>query len=339
MISVVMSAYNAAAFLRPAVESILNQTYVDFEFIIVDDGSTDETISIARNYAQLDKRIRLIQVKHAGISGARNAGAEASKYPWIAAMDADDIALPHRLSRQMAAAAADPDVVAWGSDVCHLTPRGRIISINRNGAKTREEFDMLRRKGDICSLIHPTALLKKDVFYKAGMYNPSFQQGEDADLFDRMATFGPLLTISEPLLLCRMHSGSLSMTSFFKQRQISAFVIKRHEKRLAGLPPYDFDTYMADLGRRSYIARMIDYLSVASVFYYRSAGVCYADSKLFKAAVFLGLCAVLRPSHTSSRLWQQRLSPAARRVLKTVTTSGGITASLPVTPPDNAARR
>ncbi len=118
MISVVIGAYNAERYIARAVESMLAQTYTDFELIAVDDGSTDRTAAILRSCAARDARVRVIEAAHQGISGAANRGIAAARQAWIARMDADDIALPHRLERQLAAAAAAPEVVLWGAGPC-----------------------------------------------------------------------------------------------------------------------------------------------------------------------------------------------------------------------------
>ncbi len=131
MITVIMAAYNAANFIAYAIESILNQSFANWELIVIDDGSTDNTIEIIKNYIQLDQRVRLIQSQHIGVCQARNIGIQSAKYSWIAIMDADDIALPQRLEKQINAAIANPDVVAWGSYVQHISPTGNILSLQK----------------------------------------------------------------------------------------------------------------------------------------------------------------------------------------------------------------
>src|SRR3954447_7753370 len=103
-VSVLMPCYNAERFLPEAIQSILDQTFRDFEFVIVDDGSTDNTRNVLRMFAEGDDRIRVIDNDHGGISGALNRGIQECRGEWIARMDGDDIALPDRLEKQIAAA-------------------------------------------------------------------------------------------------------------------------------------------------------------------------------------------------------------------------------------------
>ncbi|HKX28131.1 MAG TPA: glycosyltransferase family A protein, partial [Blastocatellia bacterium] len=124
MISVVMPVYNGSAYLSQAIESIRWQTFRDFEMLIVDDGSTDNTAEIALQHAEQDKRIRVIFGNHEGDAAARNLAGQEAKYPWIAMMDADDVALPTRFEKQLAAVQANPQIAALGTAVYHMTASG-----------------------------------------------------------------------------------------------------------------------------------------------------------------------------------------------------------------------
>ena len=161
MISVVMPAYNASSFIAEAIESILHQTFREFELIIVDDGSSDDTVEIIKHYANSDQRIRLIQAEHGGICHALNIGIEASNYSWIARMDADDISLPQRFEKQMNAVDSNPNVVVWGTYVNHISSKGKILSIQQQGPLTEQEFYELKDAGEIPFVIHPTILRTK----------------------------------------------------------------------------------------------------------------------------------------------------------------------------------
>jgi len=109
-----MSVFNGERYLREAIDSILQQTFVDFEFIIIDDGSTDSSASIMSSYA--DRRIRVIRQKNRGLSAALNVGLKAAEGRYIARMDADDVSLPHRFGRQYLFLETHPQCVAVGSN-------------------------------------------------------------------------------------------------------------------------------------------------------------------------------------------------------------------------------
>src|SRR4051794_4532921 len=110
-VSIVMPVYNGAAYVAEAVRSILGQTFEDFEFIIVDDGSTDRTPRILHEYERMDRRVRVISRPNTGIVGALNDGVAAAEAPLIARMDADDVSTPQRLHRQVEYLSEHPEVV------------------------------------------------------------------------------------------------------------------------------------------------------------------------------------------------------------------------------------
>ncbi len=133
MISVAMPAYNSERYVGEAIESILTQTYSDFEFIVVDDGSTDGTLNVIESYAKRDGRIRVLRQANCGPSRARNRAVEESCCDWIAFVDHDDIARPQRLERQVEASRAKPQVVIWGTDVCEIGPAGQVLTMIQVG--------------------------------------------------------------------------------------------------------------------------------------------------------------------------------------------------------------
>src|SRR5205823_4798077 len=124
VISVVMPVYNAASYVADAVKSIMAQTFDDFEFIAVNDGSTDRSEAILNEFARADRRIRVISRANTGIVGALNDGIAAAEAELIARMDADDVSSPQRLQRQLAYMQAHPECVALGGRVIGTDPYG-----------------------------------------------------------------------------------------------------------------------------------------------------------------------------------------------------------------------
>jgi glycosyltransferase involved in cell wall biosynthesis len=317
MISVVMPAYNAARFIGEAVESILNQTWRELELLVIDDGSTDRTVEIVRGYAARDARVRVIESAHGGISRARNKGMELARYPWVAVMDADDVALPHRFERQLQAAAAEPQVVAWGAYVYHINSRGERLSLGKLGPTTVEEFRAYRAQGMDVNMHHPTALLRRDVCLEVGGYNPELAACVDFDLFDRLAAHGPIVIIPEPLLLYRLHLQSVTMSRFFTQRRVMRYVTARCQARLAGEREPSLEEFNAAYRRLPLWRRGRQLIDERSFYYYRLAGILYGEGQYARATAALGLSTLLKPGYVFPRLWKHKFSPEARRWLKT----------------------
>jgi glycosyltransferase involved in cell wall biosynthesis len=313
VISVVMPIFNGQRFVAQAMDSLLAQTFRDFEVIAVDDGSTDESPAILRRYAMADPRVRIIQSDHSGISAALNRGIEAATRPWIARIDADDVALPDRFAKQLTAAAANPSVVVWGSYAQHIDAAGKVLGISRTGPTSEDEFHRLREVGEDVYVIHPTSMLRRDVVAKVGGYDGQFNFCEDFELFDRMAEHGPIVALPEPLLLYRIHATSISMQRFFTMRRFANFVRARQKARLAGRV-LTYEQFEQDARKRSLVFRAAGALHTSSGFYYRKSGLAAAEGAKLKAAAFLAASTVMNPAYAIPRVWNQVVSAKLHRL-------------------------
>jgi glycosyltransferase involved in cell wall biosynthesis len=316
MISVVMSAYNASEFIAEAIESVLNQTFQQLELIVVDDGSTDNTVEIIRCYLELDQRVKLIQNTHVGICHARNTGIQASKYPWIAILDADDIALKDRFETQIKAASSNPKVVVWGSYIQHINTKGEILTLQKQGPTSEEEYHNLIKSKELPFVVHSTVMLKKEILLQAGLYDLKFPLAQDLELISRMALYGPILAIPKPLVLYRVHSQSASMQKFFTQQLYARWIIARHQARLVDTKIPEYEDFIAQESQKSLLLRWSQDLRLAGQFWYRKAGLSIADQQYLQGSVYLTMAIALHPSYSVPRVWKQRFSKEARQSLK-----------------------
>lgn len=314
MISVVMPAYNTEAFIAEAIESILKQTYRDFEFIIVDDGSTDRTGEIVRQYAAQDARIQVIEGPHAGASAAMNQGIAAAQREWVAVMHSDDVAMPQRLEKQLAAAQASPEVVVWGTHAYRVAGDGRRLNHFSLGPVDSDEFHALRSQAEIVQVIHPTAFMHRETLNAVGGYDVTVRVGEDVELFDRMALHGEVRTIPEALMDYRFHDSSLAATRYQEMFMFVRYLRARQQHRLDGKPGElsfeDFQTYERSLPawKRFNIRRR-----TTSGMYYRRAGMHYGNKNLLAFVGYLSLAILLAPLRSVSRLWEQMIAPKLRQ--------------------------
>lgn len=311
-----MPAYNASKFIAPAVESIIGQTFQKFELIIVDDGSTDNTREIVSSYIEQDSRIKLILTDHAGVSHARNIGIEASNYDWIAMMDADDIAMPQRLEKQIAAANSNPRAIVWGTYAHHINSRGEILGFIRQGPTTEEEFYDYQKKGEIPFFLNSSGLFKKEILVNVGGYTTEFEIGTDFDLFERLAYYGPMLVIPEPLLLYRIHLQSESMKFFFLQRLSIRYVVKRHRKFIKENKLITYDQFVKAYNNQPLWSRLSRNLHTLGQFLYRKSGCLIGEKKYFLGIVNLLAAIILNPSYSLTGLWKRKFSPEARSMMK-----------------------
>ena len=216
MISVIMPVYNGEKYLREAIESILCQTYSDFEFIILDDGSTDSSLTIIKEYAKMDSRIIFITRKNKGLVATLNEGLELAKGDFIARMDADDISYPERFAKQIQYFANNPELFLVGTNFRNIYEVD--ISDEVKGRKARFEANVNEPinseswRTDIfedIKVLHPTWMVKKELFLKVGNYRE--YDSEDGEFLFRVACNRfPIGKVSEVLLDYRITQTSKS---------------------------------------------------------------------------------------------------------------------------------
>jgi len=236
-ISVIMSVYNGEEYLAEAMDSILNQTLGDFEFVIIDDGSKDRSIEIVQEYAKRDSRIVFEARENAGLPAALNYAARKSKGKYLARMDPDDISMPDRFEKQFAFMEAHPEVACVGSRVTLIEPFG-VPYLNTDHPLTHEEIDRDMLKGIGWSIVHPVAFMRKESLEKAGWYNESYRTSQDFELWLRMAEIGRMANLPEHLLQYRQHLGSANFAKAEQQKKFKVKVLTEAYAR-RGLPPFD----------------------------------------------------------------------------------------------------
>lgn len=235
-VSVLMPVYNAERYVGKAIESILLQTYRDFEFLIIDDGSTDRSLSILRKYEAQDGRIRLVSRPNTGLVGALNEMVGEATGEFLARMDADDVALPRRLECQVSGMLADPGVVALGTRVLLIDPDE--LPICEMCSETHHEaIDEAHLAGSgMLQLCHPSVMMRREAVCRVGLYRDKFACAEDVDLFLRLAEIGRLANLPEVLLHYRMHGTSVGHARNEQQR-LSVERAASEARVRRGLPP------------------------------------------------------------------------------------------------------
>ncbi len=217
LISVCLPAYNAERYVRSAVESVLSQTFGDFELLVIDDGSTDKTAHVLRELAIRDSRIRLASRPNAGLVQTLNELLSQARGTFIARMDADDVSKPARFARQVAYLESHPDCVALGSRCLFIDPEGLPITefVDRY---SHEQIDASLMRPEI-GILHPTVMIRLDALRKVGGYRPDYPHVEDLDLFLRLAELGRLANLPDVLLDYRCHVASVSHRHTLEQSQ------------------------------------------------------------------------------------------------------------------------
>ncbi len=205
-ISVNMAVYNAERHLSVAIESILNQTFTDFEFLIIDDGSTDRSLKILETYAQQDHRIRVTSRGNRGIAKTRNELLRQSQGEFIAVMDADDVAALERFALQVEFLRTHPKVICLGGDYDMIDSQGNLL-YSITVPKHNDEESLLTGSTVIR---HPSAMICRATLLQVGGYDETLKAAIDLDLWLRLGEVGELANLDHMLLKYRVHSNSVS---------------------------------------------------------------------------------------------------------------------------------
>lgn len=209
LVSVIMPAYNAEKYVGQAIESILNQTYKKFEFIIVDDASTDSTLNILKDIRAKDKRIILIQnKKNLGVTKSLNKALELAKGKYIIRMDADDWSYPKRIELQVKLMQDHPDVAVSGSyiEVCDSK-----LGVKYIRKYNIDDTSIRKHLFRYSPFAHPATIWKAEILKKE-RYNEVISVSQDYELYFRVGKLGKFMNLSKPLLKLRVHERSVSTT-------------------------------------------------------------------------------------------------------------------------------
>jgi len=208
LVSVVLPVYNGARYLPAAIASILDQTHRDLELIVIDDGSTDTSRSVAEGYAARDARVRVVSRGNRGLVATLNEGLELARAEFVARMDADDIAEPLRFERQVAYLEAHANCVALGTRVLLIDPDGDAL-MEMIDHREHAAIDQAHLAGGASQICHPSVMMRRSAVARVGGYRERYNTAEDLDLFLRLAEVGELANLAEPLLRYRQHLGSI----------------------------------------------------------------------------------------------------------------------------------
>jgi len=236
-----MPVYNAERYLREAIDSILGQTFTDFEFIIIDDGSTDGSPEIISQYK--DKRIKLVRkARNEGLVSALNLGIELASGKYIARMDADDIALPQRLEKQVAFLDSHPDVAVVGTRAWRFDPAGRIIESMISVTKWEDVHRYLRSSAN--RLIHGSVTMRTDVVRRLGGYRQQFRHAEDIDLWLRILDHAKICNLPDKLMFYRSNPSGVRLTKILEAAHSSAYAFDCYLRRINGLPERTYEDFI-----------------------------------------------------------------------------------------------
>ena len=225
--SVIIPAYNAEKYLKEAIDSIINQTFQDFEVLVINDNSTDNTVNILQSYT--DKRIQILNSQGSGISDALNLGLDSAKGEYIIRMDADDISLPERFEKQIKYLDENPDIAICGSIAQYFNDNSDLLY---NIWQTPSEDKLIKTfLLTTVPLIHPSVIIRKSVLDKYELrYSTIYNGAEDFGLWTKAAKFVKFHNIEEVLLYYRRHNDNATFRNINQGRKAFQEIIRNNYK-------------------------------------------------------------------------------------------------------------
>ena len=231
-VSFLMAVYDGEMYLDEAIQSVLNQTFTDFEFIVINDGSIDETSQIIERYRRLDGRIRAYEQPNRGLVAALNRGLELARGEYVARMDADDISVTERTATQVAFMDAHPEVGICGSWIETFGSGGAVVRRYPADDATIRSWLLFESV-----LAHPSIMMRRELLVKTGLsYDAGSAHAEDYDLWVRAARHMALANIPEVLLRYRLHSQQV-VQKHEAEKLASARLVRLAQLQYLGIRP------------------------------------------------------------------------------------------------------
>ncbi len=243
-ITVLMPVYNAEKYISDAIASVLAQSFTDFELLIINDGSTDETENIIRSF--IDQRIVLVNQNNQGVAAALNNGLQIARAEYIARFDADDICMPQRLQAQYNFLSGHPEYTIVGTDVDYLDMNDEFIFSYNALMYSNEQIQ--QQQFIICPFIHSSVIYRKEAVMNAGGYNIHAHTFEDHLLWPKLLSQGKGCNLPEKLLQVRLNPGSITIDERWRSRRFHQ--IKKQAIQKGDISEKDGEALMAILKKQ-----------------------------------------------------------------------------------------
>ncbi|GJG86374.1 glycosyl transferase [Gemmatimonadetes bacterium T265] len=302
---VVIPAYNAARYLGEAARSALAQTHAALELVVVDDGSTDDTLAVAR--ALDDRRVRVLHVPNGGRARARNLGVAAARpSAYVAFLDADDVWDADKLATQLAWLAAHPDAAGVGSFMRYISSTGRVLG--ETGQEIDDAAHALVARAELAPFpVSSCLVVRRAAFDTLGGFDPALREAEDLEFMARLARLGRVRCVPRVLGSYRIHPESAMARRRLLVNQYARFVRQRLGVRDAG-GELTWEAFAAAY-RPGWRERWRDRAEV----WYRSAALWHGEGRRWRALRFGALAAAAAPWYTLRRVYRQRFARVGLR--------------------------
>ncbi|MFH1306928.1 MAG: glycosyltransferase [Candidatus Micrarchaeota archaeon] len=252
-VSIVMPVLNSEKFLAEAIESVLGQKFQNWEFVVVEGRSKDNSLEILEKFAKQDKRLKIIKAKGKGVSHAANIGIKKAKGKFVVRMDADDVCFRERIGKEIKFMKKHPEIGVVGSACVMIDEKGKELYVAKKPAEDKGIKKYMYFK---CPFFHPTIMARRKLLLSVGGYDEKLKVGEDYDLWARLGRKTKFANIAEPLLYYRKHDENLSLRKFEEMRSVQGKILNYMEKN------YEIASWMK---MQKHIGIMLDKLVVNKI--------------------------------------------------------------------------
>ncbi|OWP61947.1 hypothetical protein CDA63_16740 [Hymenobacter amundsenii] len=299
LVSVILPVYNQELYLAQTLDSVLAQDYPDFELLIHDDGSTDQSAAIIRRYAARDARIRASYGPNAGHAAVINELVALAQGEWCALLDADDLMLPERLRRQLAYHQTHPEVDASSCHSYYINKDGRRLSKQRYpGLLDPTDGPRARARGQYVQCAMTGLFMRRCVFEQSGGLDSRFWPSDDFEYFNRLVDQGyTLVIVPEILMEYRLHATAITMRQPLRTYDTIGYVMANLDHRQAGRPEVTFDSFMAVRNAQPWYTKLNRKRYNYAQLFFRNAGIDLMSGRRWRFGWQLAVSAVLAPLH------------------------------------------
>lgn len=309
-VSIVIPACNAERYLPETIESVVRQTHSNFELIIVDDGSTDRTVEIARAYADIDPRIIVISGPNTGGAVARNTGYERARGKWVLNFDADDVMLRTLVADQLAFVQSQPGLVAAGCLPVYTSRSGRELGAQYSDLLTPRDMRRYIDEGRELSIPHPGSMFRRDVVSTIGGYRPALLPVEDLDIINRLGETGGLVLVNpKHLFKYRIHGGSTSVSQRRRTALYRRWAIACIHARRDGRPEPTLEEHIRHERSEGWLKALERHASDLGYGYYKAATAAYGAGHHFRLALYLIGAIAFTPGNATRQIWRRWVKP------------------------------
>lgn len=299
-VSVILPVFNGVKYLPFAIESVLSQSFCDFEFLIIDDGSTENVVDVIASYD--DPRIRFFSRKNKGLGATLNELIFLSRGTYIVRMDGDDICHQNRINDQICFMKNNSDCVMVGGQIDFLVDDNVINAFPMPVCSNVIKSGLLEARFPIC---HPAVTFLKSTAISVGGYRIG-GAGEDLDFFIRMSEVGRISNISQKVLGYRIQTNSLSVRKSKELNRAYAFALHNERLRRKGVFEITIEAFDENVWKkRNLRARAMEFSRNYSDYFYRKSIIARATKEQFSFVLFIFVAAVLKPIVSMRRTFQK----------------------------------